>query len=353
MATGSGHDGRRSQGPTLQTVAELAGCSLMSVSRALNGVEVSPELAERIHRAAEEVGYVPNVAAQKLRGGRTKTIGVLINADFDPRTEIMLMLDSLINEMEVAGNQVLLSIARAGSDQIDAHLQAFAGRGVDGLFYWNAEPSRVLERYERSGVPVIAVSFRDEQCAQLPLVSLEAASVFEEMQRRLVRLGHRRGVELGSANAPAISEMFHAAGSLRWKPYRIGRGPTEMSDFVDWLQSTRWPPTVVMGDFPQVAELLGICEQRNISVPDDLSVVSIVDAVAAPLLRTPVSSLSADYRALGFAAAQAMIASIRGDSVGDVLVPDRMRWIERGSTGPVLRQVKDDSQREITPIGRR
>src|SRR5947209_4645319 len=92
--------GDRSKGPTLQNIADLAGCSLMTVSRALNGVNISPENAARVKQAAEALGYIPNVAAKSMRGGRTQTIGVLINADFDPRNEIMAILDCLIRQME-------------------------------------------------------------------------------------------------------------------------------------------------------------------------------------------------------------------------------------------------------------
>ncbi len=326
-----------SRGPTLRNVAELAGVSLMSVSRALNGGTVSQEVGARVAQAAEQLGYVANGAAQRMRGGRTKTIGMLINMDFDPRTEIMAILDCLIREMERAGNQVLLSIARGGPTQLDELLRGFVARGVDGLFFWNAGPSEVLARYERAGIPVVAVAFRDERCAGLPLVSLDAGPTFDEVFRRVRALGHRRAIEFVGSGDPAMHELFGEVSGLQWRRFDLGFDRAHMLDFLNAWQAEPDAPTLVMADYPRAAQLLAVCEELGVRVPEDLSVISTVDAVGTPLLRTPLSSILSDYEMLGSAAAAAMLAAIDGEPIEDVLMPGGMGWIERASTGPARR----------------
>src|SRR5262249_44229785 len=65
---------------TMEDVARVAWVSKSSVSRALNDVPggVAPAVAERVRRAVEELGYVPNAIAASLKQQRTKTVGMIL-----------------------------------------------------------------------------------------------------------------------------------------------------------------------------------------------------------------------------------------------------------------------------------
>jgi LacI family transcriptional regulator len=79
-------DARRNR-PTMRDVAILAGVGVKTVSRVVNGVPtVAPDLVQRVHAAAEKLGYRPNLAAASLRrtGGRTNTIGLLLEDVSNP-----------------------------------------------------------------------------------------------------------------------------------------------------------------------------------------------------------------------------------------------------------------------------
>src|SRR6266571_4135606 len=65
--------------PTLATVARLAGVSVASVSRVLNGMPASPEMERRVLDAVEEVGYVPDVMARSLRARRTNQLALAVS----------------------------------------------------------------------------------------------------------------------------------------------------------------------------------------------------------------------------------------------------------------------------------
>src|SRR5450631_1664136 len=64
---------------TLKDIAAATGVSVGTVSNALNGrPNVGPKLRERIMRAAKQLGYQPNRAAQTLRTGHTSAIGLVL-----------------------------------------------------------------------------------------------------------------------------------------------------------------------------------------------------------------------------------------------------------------------------------
>lgn len=308
---------QRSKRPTLRNIAELAGCSAMSVSRALNGVDISPEVAERVRRAADELGYVPNVAARRMRGGSTQTVGLLLNNEYDPRTEVMTALNGIINEMEQVGYQVLLSFARGDARRIDSHLAGYLARGVDGIFVWNVEPSQMLDRYAQADLPVVAIGHRDELCAGMPLVTFDTLPAFTSMGTRMLSLGHRDAVELTSPGRAAIHEHFDMS-PLRWRRADVGFGVEDLDRFVESVRRGEESATVVLADYPRAVQLLDLCERHAVDVPGELSVISLVDSIAAPMLRTPLSSLHSEYKELGVAAAQAMLSAMRGEDVPDV-----------------------------------
>ena len=64
---------------TISQVAERARVSTATVSRVLSGsAVVNTEMAERVRRAADELGYRPNSAARELATGSRQTVGLVV-----------------------------------------------------------------------------------------------------------------------------------------------------------------------------------------------------------------------------------------------------------------------------------
>lgn len=96
--------------PTLSDVARSAGVSLATASRAINGSSdrsVRPELAERVLRAARDLGYVPDATAQAMARGHTTTLGLLVHDIADPYFSAIAA--GVIRTAEAAGLQVTLT----------------------------------------------------------------------------------------------------------------------------------------------------------------------------------------------------------------------------------------------------
>lgn len=74
----NGSDSSVSRRPTLKTIARLCGLGVPTVSRALNdSPEIAVETRRRIRQIADEIGYVPDPAGQRLRTGRTQVISLV------------------------------------------------------------------------------------------------------------------------------------------------------------------------------------------------------------------------------------------------------------------------------------
>ena len=67
------------QSVSIKTVSEKLGVSVATVSRVINGTgSVSPEMRERVLRAVQELGYVPNAMARGLRTNSLPLVGIIV-----------------------------------------------------------------------------------------------------------------------------------------------------------------------------------------------------------------------------------------------------------------------------------
>ncbi|WP_051790873.1 LacI family DNA-binding transcriptional regulator [Amycolatopsis jejuensis] len=324
----------RKKAATLRAVAELAGCSTATVSKALNGLPVSAENLRRVFAAAEELEYVPNLAARAMRNEKTMTVGMVVNFEGHPHSELLSTFQDLIAQMETEGYSVLLSLVRNEGVDVDTLLQRFLAHRVDGLFYWNARPIRSLAWYERSGIPVIAVVFRHSAVAQLPLVTVNAEPAFTAACRDLRSLGHRDLAEIVVDRTEPLFSMYPRLRGMKWHEIRIKHGD-ELREIVKERLVGPGAPTAVFAAPPVSNQLLAVAGELGLRIPEDLSVVSYYDPEDASLFRIPLSSIRTDYDKLGKAAAVAMLDALAGKPVEDAIVEDSAQYLPRASTGPV------------------
>jgi LacI family transcriptional regulator len=200
--------------PRLQDIAEAAGVSLATASRALAGRDgVSPELAERIRELALSLGYVPNAHARALAGAAPPMVGLIVHDVADPyfaeiakgvlRVADERQLMVLINQSErqpatelarirsFRANRVG-SIVLAGSGYVDPGQETDAAAE---LLAFRAAGGRVA-LIGRHGIPVDAV---------LP----DNHAGGRTAARHLLELGHRRLVVIaGPPNLTTVADRL-------------------------------------------------------------------------------------------------------------------------------------------------
>jgi LacI family transcriptional regulator len=203
--------------PRLQEVAEAAGVSLATASRALAGRDgVSPQLAERIRELALSLGYVPNAHARALAGAAPPMVGLIVHDVADPyfseiakgvlRVADERALMVLINQSERRPETELArirslrahrvgSIVLAGSGYVD---QAEEADAATELLAFRAAGGRVA-MIGRHGIPVDAVLPDNHAGGRTAL-------------RHLLELGHRRiAVVAGPANLSTVADRLAGA----------------------------------------------------------------------------------------------------------------------------------------------
>jgi len=148
---------------TLTEVARLAGVSPATASRVLNGSARTPgpEIAERVRKAAESLGYVPNAQAQGLAKSSSGLLGLIVHDIADPYFSAIAR--GVQDAAREQGKMVLLATTGGTPADERAAVAAFAARRADSIVIagsrssrpadrdGNAELAAELDRYCRNG----------------------------------------------------------------------------------------------------------------------------------------------------------------------------------------------------------
>ena len=174
----------------IQIVAERAGVSVATVSRAFNFPDkVAPATRELVERVAKELGYLPNASARTLRTQRSRVLGVVLPTLLNPTFAECLQG---IAEAAAAGGYAIIPVTtgyEVEEEQRSVH-QLLAGN-VDGMILVVSNPSSsvALQRLHGAAVPYVLAYNRHPAH---PCVSVDSERASAEVVERLVRLGHRR-----------------------------------------------------------------------------------------------------------------------------------------------------------------
>ncbi|RIX52811.1 LacI family transcriptional regulator [Paenibacillus nanensis] len=179
-------------------VARLAGVSEATVSRVLNNVgPIKEETRQRVLRAAEQVGYVPNVLAQQFARKRSGNIGVIL--PFVPKVHLFSTyyfseILSGIGETVSRFGYDLLLIFRQPDDAKDYAI-LFRTHKVDACIVLGSrdvpEERAALAELQTEGYPFCLVNQRFES-AEFLTVDADHAAGSGEAVRHLIGIGRRR-----------------------------------------------------------------------------------------------------------------------------------------------------------------
>ncbi|MET9443840.1 LacI family DNA-binding transcriptional regulator [Streptomyces sp. NPDC006610] len=145
--------------PTLEAVAERAGVSRATASRVVNGGDgVREPLAQRVRRAVEELGYVPNQAARSLVTRRHDAVAVVIA---EPESRVFadpffgLQLRGISKELTAHDNQLVLLLTEGRDDHARVG-RYLAGGHVDGVLVFSLHLDDALPGLIRgAGLPTV------------------------------------------------------------------------------------------------------------------------------------------------------------------------------------------------------
>lgn len=178
---------------TIVDIARRAGVSHPVVSKVLNGAggttSASEETRRKILAIADEMGYRPNLQAKSLRGGKTRTIGLLART-------LNFEIDVIEKQFRQAGYSLLTASSKdSGKGKGDAYedvLRDLLQRGIDGLlFIKDVGGSKPMEILRDSGVAVVLAGVHVE-FPDVDTFCIDNQAGVELLVEHFQQLGHKR-----------------------------------------------------------------------------------------------------------------------------------------------------------------
>jgi len=333
------HKHRRT--PTIRDVAMVAGVSIGTVSKSLNGREgVSTRTRAEVLKAAEQLGFHSNALARNLLTGRSFTVGLITNDSFGRFSiPVMLGAEDALHAGQIA---VLLCDGRDDAIREQHYLRTLLSRRVDGIIVTGRRSDARAPLSTNGTIPIVYAmceSTNPEDASVLPDDEGGGRLAVEYLLATgRERIGHITGpsefraVRLRAAGATAA---LADAGLLM-----AGDGPIHGEWSEEW---GRQAASILLRQAPDVDAVFcgsdqiarGVAEflrESGCKVPDDIALVGFDNwTVMADASRPPLTTIDMNLSQIGQTAAQILLAAIDGHSThGTRLVPCQL--IVRAST---------------------
>lgn len=333
---------RRSVG--LREVAQAAGVSTATVSRAINNPDVvSADLRERIAVAVEQLGWVPDGAARALSTRRSQTIGAVFPAlsigDFAHATQ------AIQSELSQAGYTLLLACSEYDPDLELSQVRKFVERGVDGLILvGQAHHPELVPLLRRRDMPFVNTFVYDSQ-THGTCVGPDNRKALMMMTDHLADLGHVRfGViaqstrnnDRASARLDGVRDALASRG-LAVRPQHFAMGEWSIADGRRLLRSL-WqtgpkPTAIICGNAHLAVGAVLEALAMGLRLPADLSIVGYDDIEIMSHLPVPITTVRVPGAEIGRIAAQVLTARLEGRECA-VSFEAEAELVIRASSGP-------------------
>lgn len=280
--------------PTIYDVAQAAGVAASTVSRTF-GVpgRVSESTRQRVHAAAEELGYQPNPHARALRDGRRGTFALVLSDITNPH---FFKFIRGAEQRAKAADHTLVIVNGEESPRIEHKQIDRLLRSVDGFVLAS---SRLADDNLRTLGQRHRVVLLNRELPPLQSVSTDTQDGCRQILEHLASLGHR---ELTYCAGPPTSWM----GAARWAALSAGAADLGLVAH----RVGPYTPTVANGApaadgalrtgataFVAHNDLLAIgvmrrLNDRGVRVPEDVSIVGFDDIFASEFVGPGLTSLA-------------------------------------------------------------
>ena len=271
--------------PTESDVAKLAGVSQSAVSRAFTeGASISPKTRDKVLKAAEEVGYHPNLLARSLVTNRSNIIALAISYLENPfYAQVVRELSQKLRESD---RHILLFSAPDGN-QPDPDLEKVLRYQVDALILTGTKASPELkDQCRKSGVPIVQIN-RKSDLAGISTVCGEDFEAGQMIAQHLLDGGHKQFAYIGGtegSNTSRIREegfrdQLKKAG-VKDVQVRFGANKFEAAAVaVRELLNGKNPPDAIFcaSDYMAFAAMDVARNEFGLKIPEDVSVVGFND----------------------------------------------------------------------------
>jgi DNA-binding LacI/PurR family transcriptional regulator len=311
---------------TIKDVARAANVAPSTVSRVIaNNSRISETTKKRVKEVMKNLRYYPNLQARSLAVKSTRTIGIIMpnsayhafRNPFFP--EVLRGISKHAHESKYG---IYLS---TGSSEEEIHEEVISmvmGRRVDGIvLLYSRINDRTMNYLEEMGFPFTVVGRPSMNEERITFVDNDNIFITKQVTNYLIELGHKNIAFMGGNldfvvtldRLNGYKQALREAGCPVRKEYFIHEKFVleKGMDAISSLMTLDTPPTALVTQDDLIAyEMISHLEALNISVPDDISIVSFNNLSLSEHSKPPLTSIDIGTFQLGNIATQCLIEKI-------------------------------------------
>lgn len=309
---------------TIGDVARVAGVSRSTASYALSGKRsISPKVRQKVQDAVAQLGYTPNAGARALATAETKIIALLARFLPDEFAPAMLQyIQGISNRARELGYDTLLV---SEADGPEALRRLSTTRMVDGFVLLNVgEADERLDVLRQAAQPGALVGLPADP-EGLDVFDLDFPASGRLMVEHLHEAGHREAIVVSQSE-----DVVHRGGAYVWRfanaareraaelgmqlhhHYGASLQPEIGTDLHRFLDLHPGATGLLLNNEAAAAALPSVLREREMTSPDDLSVIGRFSDEFARTFSLRYSAVDSAAMTLGRKAVESLVARIQG-----------------------------------------
>lgn len=321
----------------LKQVAAVAGVSVSTVSRVLNGKSyVNEETRKIVTEAIRKTNYQPNALAQSLKMGRSNTICLMI-----PSIE-NLMFPKLTRGVEDEARKNGMTVFLCNTDEDAAieksYLETMKQRWIDGFIVCSLSSDTPHIRSLRDeGYPLVLVNrFEESDIGKVDTVTSDNFQIGYDATRYLARIGHKRiAIVCGREELLLYRERLRGyrkalsdSGLPEREEYLLRESDGSNGFYYqirELAEQGQLPDAIFCTSDPKAFVVMHALHDMGLRIPEDVAVIGVDNVSMSAMVEPPLSTMTQHLYDMGMEAAKSLIRQIEyKDKYGELPKPQRM-----------------------------
>lgn len=325
---------------TIQDIARLAGVSHSTVSRVLNKKpDVEAATRERVLRVMEEHGFVPNLAATRLAGGRNQILGVLVPPLSWPFIEnitqgnigtslqwpiVPEIMRGVTEFISTTPYELLLYSISQHKDHREIIQRILATQLISGLLAIlpDGAAEQLIKVYEQ-GLPVVMIDDQGTPHPHIPWVGTDNRYGAYLAVKHLLGLGHRRIGHIRGLYACSEERFQGYCDALREAGIPPDPSLVLQGDFAPasgqacaraFFAMPERPTALFVGNDQMAYGVLAVAQQLGVRIPEEVAVVGFDDLPLSGYIRPALTTVHQPFFEMGQRAAQLLLSLMESSS---------------------------------------
>jgi LacI family transcriptional regulator len=333
-------DAGNSRRTTLAAVARLAGVSVATVSKVVNGrSDVAPQTRLRVQELLHQHDYVAPVVRRAEAAARP-SIEVQFGGDL--RSYAAEALEGIVDVAAELGVSVVVS-----KPNLAPHwARELVAAGRRALLAVNSMYTQAYQNaLTRAGLPLVVLDPLHPPHSEVHSVGSTNFAGGLAATEHLLSLGHRRIAFLGGPDLAASNQarMHGYRAALEAEKVAVPRGYVRAGEFTyqsgldggaALLDLEPCPTAVVTGNDEIALGVIEIARTRGLRVPEDLSLVGFDDTLVARMASPPLTTVRQPLREMGGVAVRTALRLADGEKVESHHMELATELVVRASTAP-------------------